>query len=119
MYKQLNYKRLKLLGEAANPEMTLSEMAKFLGRSESGFWKALNAGSIRGDEVLKLADQWGMTTDDVFSFLAEEGDEVGEVKPLYMRRKKLADAPDALEWVRTAMSLSEEIDSMLEEHRKR
>ena len=111
---ELNYKRLKLLGEQQEPKLTLENMATILERSYSGFLKALEAGTIYAHEISVLAERFNMSVEDVFSFLGDAGGSVSEPQSKYIKKKKLQDTSDPLEWVRLAMTKSSRLDDLIE-----
>lgn len=114
MDKALNYSRLKLLGEKCEPKVTLQNMADALGRSYPGFLKALPAGTIYAHELAPLAELLNVTVPDLFDFLENQSGDANEDVPAYIRKRRLADVSDPLEWLRLAMSKSTQIDKVLE-----
>jgi hypothetical protein len=114
MAKALDYSRIKLLLDSSEQRITLENMARILERSYSGFLKALRAGTIYAHEVSIIAEQLNMSVSDVYGFLEQSENQASEAPPVYIKRKRLADTSDPLEWVRLAMSKSKQFDQLID-----
>jgi len=112
--KQLNYSRLNLIGKSCEPRVTQENMASALDRTASGFRKAIKAGTIYAHEILTLAELFQMTEEDLFKELSKKSNSVGEELPSYIKKKRLSDVSDPLDWLRLAMSKSSRLDKLIE-----
>jgi len=115
--KHLDYSRLKFLGDSLEPRVTLENMADTLGRSYSGFLKAINAGTIYLHELAGLADLLQMSEPDLYAALSEPM-ETGSELPKYLKKKRLSDESDPLAWLRLAMTKSAALDKLIEGAKK-
>lgn len=111
--KTLNYNRLNLLGKSCEPRITQENIANALGRTSSGYRKAIKAGTIYAHELTALAELFGMEINALVEFLESEENEFHETAPAYVKRKQLSDCADPLEWLRLAMSKSGELDKLI------
>ena len=115
---ELNYKQLKFLGDGATPKITLENMATHLGRSYSGFLKAIEAGTIYAHELGKLAELLNMDVPSLLDALTETENEAAGSVSRYIKTRKLSDVADPLEWVRLAMTKSPQLDELIRSVKK-